>query len=127
MNKKRQGEIARLIVKDKMPKNGINDQDLGNMAKYIQCISVEELRQFFKNLEVSQLNEREGQIASYIIEHKLYKGGLPGDGFNRELGNLSKRQGVDIEELRQFFEAILPKFLARTLGRKSITLNVGKW
>lgn len=70
------------------------------------------------------MNEkRQGEIALKIVKHKLFKNGLPGDGFQRDLGNAAKEIGISVEELRQFYETILPEILGRLLGRKSVSLT----
>jgi hypothetical protein len=67
--------------------------------------------------------KRQGEIALKVVKQKLFKSGLPGDGSQRELGNIAKELGIELEELKQFYEAILPEFLGRILGRKKVSLT----
>lgn len=70
------------------------------------------------------MNERrQGEIALLLVKHRIIKKGLPGDGFQRDLGNVAKDMGIDVEELRQFYESLLPEMLSHLLGRKSVTLE----
>ena len=66
--------------------------------------------------------KRLGEIALKIVKHKLHKSGLPGDGFQRDLGNSAKEIGISVEELRQFYETLLPEILGRLLGRTNVSL-----
>lgn len=72
----------------------------------------------------TQMDEKRlGEIALLIVKEGMFKSGLPGDGFTRELDNAAKTMGITFEELRQFYEALLPEVLSRLLGRESVTLK----
>lgn len=67
--------------------------------------------------------KRQGEIALKLVKQRLMKGGLPGDGFQRELGNIAKEIDVPIGELRDFYEALLPMLIGSLLGRKKVSLR----
>ena len=66
--------------------------------------------------------KRLGEIALLMVKQQLRKVGLRGENFNREMGNAAKDIGIPIEELRGFYETLLPEILGEMLGRKSVTL-----
>lgn len=69
---------------------------------------------------------RQGQIALKLLKNHLRARGLPGaDGFKHDLEKSSKEIGIDKEELRKFYEALLPEVLGDMLDRKKVTLNYG--
>ena len=66
--------------------------------------------------------KRLGEISLLMVKQQLRKVGLRGENFNREMGNAAKDTGIPIEELRCFYETLLPEILGEMLGRKSVTL-----
>ena len=66
--------------------------------------------------------KRLGEIALKIVKQQLRKVGLRGENFNREMGNAAKDIGIPKDELRSFYESLLPEILGEMLGRKSVSL-----
>lgn len=75
--------------------------------------------------------QRQGEIALALIKLRMAREGLPRpDVFAREIGNISAETKIPKQELVAFFEALLPEFLGRMLGRQSVSLTTSdpiKW
>ena len=67
--------------------------------------------------------QRQGEIALELIKHQLFKKGVPGEGFQRDIGNVAKEAEIKKAELIEFYEAILPEILCKVLSRKSVKLE----
>lgn len=67
---------------------------------------------------------RKRDIALRMVEHVMLRRQLPApNDFMREIGNTAKDIGVDIETLKKFYEALLPKIIGRMLGRKNVSVT----
>ena len=68
--------------------------------------------------------QRQGEIALKLIELKMMKSPMPApNDFMRELGNVAKDIGEDVETMREFYEAMLPKMIGRMLKCSSVSLK----
>lgn len=71
------------------------------------------------------MNEQhQGQIALKLVERQMMKNQMlaPND-FMRELGNIAKDIGEDVETMREFYEAMLPKMIGRMLKRSNVSIK----
>ena len=68
--------------------------------------------------------QRQGQIALKLVERQMMKSQMPApNDFMRELGNVAKDIGEDVETMREFYETMLPKMIGRMLKRSSVSLT----
>jgi hypothetical protein len=74
---------------------------------------------------------RQGEIALALFKHRLAREGLPRpDVFAREIGNIAAETKIPKEDLVAFFEAQLPEYIGKLIGRSDVTLTTSgaiKW
>jgi len=68
---------------------------------------------------------RRGEIALLMVKHRIFKQGIPGDGFHRDLGNMAKEIGIRPEEMQDFYESILPEVIGKLFRRKKVGITMG--
>ena len=63
--------------------------------------------------------ERKGQIAYVLLKEKIAQEGIHlKPELNRDLGNLSKRTGIDLEELKSFAGILIDDMKESILGSR---------
>jgi hypothetical protein len=67
--------------------------------------------------------QRKGEIAIAVLMYKMSRDGiLVKPGMLRELGDLSKKTGIPIEELEEFSKMILVRLIGRMYGMQHVSL-----
>ncbi|HVV39254.1 MAG TPA: hypothetical protein VHD31_02915 [Candidatus Paceibacterota bacterium] len=70
-------------------------------------------------------DKRKGEIALKLVEYRFLSTPMPTpNNFNRELGNIAKDAGVDLNELRDFYADILPKLVGKMFNKNSVSITM---
>ncbi len=136
LTEKRKGEIALLVIINKLSKVGVKisrdaRRNLGNQAKELG-VNLEELQDFqvyttmeilkkvfprnnFKKFDENKLSDkRRGEIALFIIKEDSFKNGATiSKDFTRELKNVAAEIGIEAKELNEFTQEILGEMIEK--------------
>ena len=71
--------------------------------------------------------ERRKEIALMIVEQSVIESGIKGaQQVRQDAGNQAKKLNLQTQELMDFYELLVPKFLGRVFGYSSVRLSMEK-
>jgi hypothetical protein len=71
--------------------------------------------------------KRRGEIALKLIAAQLMKKSMPApNDFGRDLGNAAAEIGEPLQDLRDFYQSLLPRMIGKMLGCSEVSVTVTK-
>ena len=75
-------------------------------------------KEFFMTMSI----EKQKEIALKLVIQRFKAVGI-NENLSREIGNIAKSIGCTTDEVKEFFEAILPEILKDVFNHKKVTLS----
>ncbi|MFZ2484486.1 MAG: hypothetical protein WAX80_02620 [Minisyncoccia bacterium] len=71
--------------------------------------------------------ERRKEIALMLVEQLIVENGIRGvQQVRQDTGNMAKKLNLQTQELMDFYELLVPKFLGRVFGYSSVRVSMEK-